>query len=181
MRAPGDALAKIAPCVTCHPRIVDIELQALSERRHECECVSIARVAISDFNQVIGHIVADEPHIIELHDQRRHVGQKRIWDALCRPGKACKTCSTGRITKPLGVLREDCFEWVGVVSHDEKRLKPAMPMIGRLADVAASTKPGPITWVAAAPPRMVMKSDQFSPSASFIHSIKFAIGSTSLL
>jgi len=23
---PGDALAKIAPCVTCHPRIVDIEL-----------------------------------------------------------------------------------------------------------------------------------------------------------
>ena len=31
-------------------------------------------------------------------------------------------------------------------------------MIGRLGDVAARTKPGLITCVAAAPPRMVMKS-----------------------
>jgi len=36
--------------------------------------------------------------------------------------------------------------------------KTGMPMIGRLGGVPARTKSGPITWVAAALPRMVMKS-----------------------
>jgi hypothetical protein len=72
-------------------------------------------------DQVNGNVGVDELHIIKLHDQHRQIGEQRLGDALGCPGKASKPGSTGRITKPLGIVSEYLFERVGFFTNDAVR------------------------------------------------------------
>ena len=78
---------------------------------------------IGDFEQVNGNITADELHVVETQDQRRHIFEQRSGKALGCPSKASKSGSAGRITKLVGVATENRFEriMVRIVSHDNVR------------------------------------------------------------
>jgi hypothetical protein len=102
--------------------VVNIALQPLPKLDQEVDGARTLRVAVSDIDQVKPDVGTNKLDVIELHDQGRQIGQKRLGDAPGRLGKARKPGSAGRITKPLGKVSKDRLERVGLVSHD-----PAQP------------------------------------------------------